>query len=212
MQGRLRRSNRSMTDSDDSVVRQILAEIGKHGGASGVTFHQRPTAAARYPTDAILTAVRLLAEEAEDAGSPMAAGLRAMLEQVDPNLPIEIEFSGAGPLDCITERTDEHGYWWRYQHSADEAHDTLTAAIRVAADVAAEEARRSGKPYVVASSLRPPSMCSPVIIPIVPGPRSASCLNSPRPVSASAVPAPAPPPGIDHEPRSSRRMVVVRRQ
>src|SRR5260370_6038055 len=145
----------SMTDSDNPVVRQILAEIGKNGGATGVTFHQRPTAAARYPTDAILAAVRLLAEEAEAHGSPMAAGLRAMLEQVDPSLPIEIEFSGAGPLDCITERTDEHGYWWRYQHSADEAHDTLTAAIMVAADVAAQEARRSGKTYVVASTPLP---------------------------------------------------------
>jgi hypothetical protein len=59
-----------MTDSDDSVVRQILAEIGKHGGATGVTFHQRPTAVARYPTDAILTAARLLAEEAEAARIP----------------------------------------------------------------------------------------------------------------------------------------------
>lgn len=144
-----------MTDSDNPVVRQILAEIDKHGGATGVTFHQRPTAVARYPTDAILAAVRLLAEEAEAAGSPMAASLRTMLAQVDPSLPIEIEFSGAGPLDCITERTDEHGYWWRYQHSDDEAHDTLTAAIMVAADVAAGEARRSGKPYVVASTPLP---------------------------------------------------------
>ena len=97
-----------MTDSDNPVVRQILAEIGKHGGATGVTFHQRPAAVARYPTDAILAAVRLLAEEAEAAGSPMAAGLRAMLARVDPSLPIEIEFAGAGPLDCITERTDAH--------------------------------------------------------------------------------------------------------
>jgi hypothetical protein len=102
------------------MVRQILAEIGKHGGATGVTFHQRPTAVARYPTDAILAAVRLLAEEAEARGSPMAAGLRAMLGQIDPSLPIEIEFSGAGPLGCITERTDAHGFWWCYEHSDDE--------------------------------------------------------------------------------------------
>jgi hypothetical protein len=52
--------------------------------------------------------------------------------------------------DCITEHTDEHGYWWRYQHSDDEARDTLLAAIMIAGDVAAEEARRSGKTYVVA--------------------------------------------------------------
>jgi hypothetical protein len=70
-----------------------------------VTFHQRPTAVARYPTDAVLAAGGLLAEEAEAHGSPMAAGLRAMLAQVDPHLPIEIEFSGSGPPDCITERT-----------------------------------------------------------------------------------------------------------
>jgi len=139
-----------MTYSDNPVVRQILAEIDKHGGATGVTFHQRPTAVARYPTDAILAAVRLLAEEAEAAGSPMAASLRTMLAQVDPSLPIEIEFSGAGPLDCITERTDAHGFWWRYENSDDEAGDTLTAAIMVAGDVAATEARTRGKTYVVA--------------------------------------------------------------
>jgi hypothetical protein len=36
-----------------------------------------------------------------------------MLKNVDPNLPIEIEFTGAGPLPCITEGQTEHGYWWR---------------------------------------------------------------------------------------------------
>lgn len=52
--------------------------------------------------------------------------------------------------DCITERQTEHGYWWRYQHSDDEARDTLLAAIAVACEVAATEARKSGKTYVVA--------------------------------------------------------------
>jgi hypothetical protein len=52
--------------------------------------------------------------------------------------------------DCITERTDEHGFWWRYQHSDDEPHETLIAAIRVAGHVAATEASRRGKIYVVA--------------------------------------------------------------
>src|SRR5208283_113944 len=66
------------------------------------------------------------------------------VKEVDPNLPIEIEFAGTGPLDCITERTDEHGYWWRYQHSNDEPRDTLTAAITIAGEVAANEARKSG--------------------------------------------------------------------
>ena len=51
---------------------------------------------------------------------------------------------------CITERETPHGYWWRYSHSDDEPADTLTAAIMVASDVAATEARRRGKTYVVA--------------------------------------------------------------
>ncbi|HKM69290.1 MAG TPA: hypothetical protein VJX94_04295 [Stellaceae bacterium] len=142
--------------TDDTAVLQIIAEIAKHGGATGVSFHQRPNVAARYPTEAILTVVRMLAEEADAANdSAMAAGLRAMLKEVDPNLPIEIEFAGTGPLDCITERTDEHGYWWRYQHSNDEPRDTLTAAITIAGEVAANEARKSGKTYVVASTPMP---------------------------------------------------------
>ena len=53
----------------------------------------------------------------------------------------------AGP---ITERETPHGYWWRYSHSDDEPADTLTAAIMVAGDVAAMEARRRGKTYLVA--------------------------------------------------------------
>jgi hypothetical protein len=57
------------------TVRQILAEIDMHGGATGMSFHQRAGAAVRYPTEAILTAVHLLAEAAKD--SAMAAGLRA---------------------------------------------------------------------------------------------------------------------------------------
>jgi hypothetical protein len=45
----------------------------------------------------------------------------------------------------ITERETPHGYWWRYSHSNDEPADTLTAAIMIAGDVAATEARRRGK-------------------------------------------------------------------
>jgi hypothetical protein len=52
--------------------------------------------------------------------------------------------------DCITERETPHGYWWRYAHSDDEPQDTLTAAITIAGDVAATEARRRGKTYYVA--------------------------------------------------------------
>jgi hypothetical protein len=145
-----------MTDINDSVVRQILAEIGKHGGATGVSFHQSPTAAARYPTEAILTAVRMLAEEAEAAAdSAMAAGLRTMLDQCDPNLPIGIEFAGAGPLPYVAEGQTEHGYWWRYAPSKGEPGENLVIALRAAAAVAAEQARKSGKTYIVATGLHP---------------------------------------------------------
>jgi hypothetical protein len=57
--------------------------------------------------------------------------------------------------DCITERQTAYGYWWCYQHSNDEPHETLLAAIRVAAEVAADKARESGKNYVVASTPQP---------------------------------------------------------
>jgi len=52
--------------------------------------------------------------------------------------------------DCITERETPHGYWWRYQHADGEPHDTLTAAIMLAGEVAATEARARGKTYYVA--------------------------------------------------------------
>lgn len=57
--------------------------------------------------------------------------------------------------DCITERETPHGYWWRYMHSKGEPHDTLTAAVMVAGEVAAEEARKRGKTYFVASTPQP---------------------------------------------------------
>jgi hypothetical protein len=53
----------------------------------------------------------------------------------------------AGP---ITARETPHGYWWCYSHSHDEPADTLTAAIMIAGKVAATEARRRGKTYLVA--------------------------------------------------------------
>jgi hypothetical protein len=59
------------------------------------------------------------------------------------------------PAGCITERETPDGYWWRYRHSEDEPEDTLTAAIMIAGEVAAEEARRRGKTYVVASAPQP---------------------------------------------------------
>ena len=57
--------------------------------------------------------------------------------------------------DCITERETPHGYWWRYTHSRNEPRDTLTAAIIVAGEIAAEEARKRGKTYLLASTPLP---------------------------------------------------------
>jgi hypothetical protein len=58
---------------------------------------------------------------------------------------------------CITEReTTTHGYWWRYQHADDEPQDTLLAAIMIAGDVAATEARKRGKTYYVARAASGP--------------------------------------------------------
>jgi hypothetical protein len=60
-----------------------------------------------------------------------------------------------GRHDCITERETPHGYWWRYQHSNDEPHETLIMAIRITGEVAANEARKRGKTYLVASAPQP---------------------------------------------------------
>jgi hypothetical protein len=60
-----------------------------------------------------------------------------------------------GKPSCITERRNAHGYYWRYSHSPGEPDETLTMAIRVADEVAADEARKSGKTYVVASTPQP---------------------------------------------------------
>jgi hypothetical protein len=59
------------------------------------------------------------------------------------------------PAGCITERETAHGYWWRYRHSGGEPQDTLTAAIMIAGEVAATEARGRGKTYLVASASAP---------------------------------------------------------
>lgn len=59
----------------------------------------------------------------------------------------------------ISESRDEYGYIWTYRHSDDEPHDTLVAAIMIAAEVAATEARNEDQTYVVASAHVP----SPVI-------------------------------------------------
>ena len=75
-----------------------------------MTFRQTVggSAPARYPTEAVLTAVRLLAEAADADRSPMGAELRATIAQVDPNLPIEIVYPGAEfPLPSPRNRIDQ---------------------------------------------------------------------------------------------------------
>jgi hypothetical protein len=143
-----------MTDSDDTVVTEIIREIVKHGASAGVTFRQTVggNTTARYPTEAVLTAVRMLAEAADADRSPMGAELRAMIEQVDPNLPIEIVYPGAGQLNCIEESPRSLVV---LQHPENEPRDALTTAIDMARDVAAQEALKSGKTYLVASTPEP---------------------------------------------------------
>jgi hypothetical protein len=57
--------------------------------------------------------------------------------------------------DCVTERRDAGGYYWRYDHSADEPRDSLAAVIMIAAEIAAEKARQTGKTHFVASTPLP---------------------------------------------------------
>jgi hypothetical protein len=56
------------------------------------------------------------------------------------------------PDNCITAREAPHGFWWRYTHASDEPEITLLAAIKVAGSVAADEARKRGKTYIVATT------------------------------------------------------------
>lgn len=55
----------------------------------------------------------------------------------------------------ITETITEQGYYWRYDHPPGEPDETLDAAIMMAVDVAAEEARKAGKTYYVTSTRAP---------------------------------------------------------
>src|SRR5580692_1450935 len=52
--------------------------------------------------------------------------------------------------ECISEYRDLFGYVWMYEHTPDEPHDTLVAAIMIAGEVASMEAAKDGKTYVVA--------------------------------------------------------------
>jgi hypothetical protein len=55
----------------------------------------------------------------------------------------------------MTEKTTEHGYYWRYDHSPDEPYETLDAAIMMAVEVAAVEARKARRTYYVTSTPAP---------------------------------------------------------
>ena len=57
--------------------------------------------------------------------------------------------------NCISEYRDLYGYVWMYEHTPDEPHDTLVAAIMIACEVAGMEADKGGKTYVVASMEAP---------------------------------------------------------
>ena len=57
--------------------------------------------------------------------------------------------------NCISEYRDLYGYVWMYEHTPDEPHDTLVAAIMIACEVAGMEADKDGKTYVVASMEAP---------------------------------------------------------
>jgi hypothetical protein len=80
------------------------------------------------------------------------AGCNAMMDD-DSTLPAGATSEPAS--NCITARQTPYGFWWRYQHPAGEPEETLTGAIMVASEVAATEARKSRKTYVVASTPAP---------------------------------------------------------
>jgi hypothetical protein len=61
----------------------------------------------------------------------------------------------AATSKCIVSYNDEHGFVAIYEHSDDEPHETLFAATAMFMSVAAEEAVKGGKTYVVASTTDP---------------------------------------------------------
>ena len=59
--------------------------------------------------------------------------------------------------NCIVEMQRPAGYWWRYRQSEGEPDKTLRGAMIIAADIAAEQARRIGERLIIASSAGPPA-------------------------------------------------------
>ena len=55
----------------------------------------------------------------------------------------------------IVSYQDDYGFVFIYEHSDDEPHETLLAATAIAMNVAAEQAVKEGRTYVVASTTVP---------------------------------------------------------
>lgn len=62
----------------------------------------------------------------------------------------------------ITKHTTEHGYYFRYDHPRGEPPETLSAAIIMAKEVAADQARKEGKTYYLTSLPKVTSIPGPV--------------------------------------------------
>jgi hypothetical protein len=55
----------------------------------------------------------------------------------------------------IASYHDDYGFVFIYEHSDDEPHETLLAATAIAMNVAADQAVKDGKTYIVASTTAP---------------------------------------------------------
>ena len=65
---------------------------------------------------------------------------------------VETATDADDPGNSVTERHTAFGYWWRYAYSGDGPDPNLVGAIKIAAFVAEQEARKDGKTYLVATS------------------------------------------------------------
>ena len=74
---------------------------------------------------------------------------------VDFLRPVDVGTAAADAANCMKERETADGYWWCYQHAADKPDEAMIVAMRKAGEVAAEQARKRGKTYLVASTRQP---------------------------------------------------------
>ncbi|MGA8755579.1 MAG: hypothetical protein WB611_04500 [Stellaceae bacterium] len=65
---------------------------------------------------------------------------------------VETATDADDPLNGVIERHTAFGYWWRYTYAGDGPDTNLVGAIKIAAFVAEQEARKDGKTYLVATS------------------------------------------------------------